>query len=128
MILVFASCSEKSKNLTYKDFSGKALKERTIDELQQAKFDMEHGYVMIKHKMDTLDNGRWFSWMTVEVPELNFEAGGIGKMFFHDEDVPTPDRFVGYNNLLERINHEIELRADTVISKEELYRLKGLQE
>jgi hypothetical protein len=116
--LMLVSCGGNGKNkgdLTYKDFSGKALKERTIDELQRAKHNMENGYVIVEE---------WQYVYDVKVPELGFKSAQQELMWGKPKDLSSyPD----YIKLLDLINNEIKSRGDTIITKEEYFKLKNNQ-
>lgn len=98
--LFLASCSD-SKNLTHNDFRGKALKERTIDELMQAKFTLENTALITRR---TLNPDDYF------VDELDYQ-GKRGD----------------FNNLKELVNHELQIRKDTLVSKEEIKLLEDYE-
>ena len=68
-MVIVPACSH---DLTYKDFQGKALKERTIEELKQAKFNLEHGYEI--NVTDFPESKYRFRKSSIEVPELKFET------------------------------------------------------
>ena len=112
-LVLAVSCSDR--DLDHNDFRGKALKERTIDELMQAKFNLENGFAFRSHTMRV--NGVPETRNEIYVTELNY--GDI-----ENTTAIVPDSFPDYQNFLKLITHELQIREDTLVSKKELQVLK----